>query len=136
MLAAVCVSSAMACGYHSGLENAAFDVVHPKSIGVAVATRQATDRRLLASQPVRATTVSLWGGNYRDAVRQLQMLDDKVAHVAPRMGTGNAWTFSFVYVRTCLWAQYTVRSDGATVMVHAPAAASNDIVVLSDERPR
>lgn len=128
-----CVTSALACGYHSGLENAAFDVVHPKSIGVAVAIRQATDRGFLESRPTPVTLASLWGGDYRDAVRQLQELDEKISRAAPEMNDGEDWKFAFVYVRTRLWAQYTVRSDGATVMVHTPAAASSEIVVLSDE---
>lgn len=77
--------------------------------------------------------VSLWGGGYRDAVRQLQDLSEKISRVLPQTENGESWDFAFVYVRTRLWAQYAVRSDGATVMVHTAAAASNEIVVVSDE---
>jgi hypothetical protein len=76
---------------------------------------------------------SPWGGGYRDAVRQLQDLNAKLSRVASRMDNGKSWKFAFVYVRSRLWAQYRVRSDGATALVHTPAAANSEVVVLSDE---
>lgn len=137
-LVAAGAGGAAACGYHPGLSTATFDAVHPRSLGVAVAIHRAQDRGILPAEPAAPAFQGFPGQGYRHAVRELQDLQARLAHGAPRSGPdgaaqGEPWRFAFVFVRSRLWAQYTVRPDGTSVEIHTPPADKGETVVLSDE---
>jgi hypothetical protein len=75
-IALVYTPSAMACGYHPGLANPAFDAVHPKSLSVAMAIRQATIGGVLETQTTTAALPTFAGVGYRRAVHQLRSKRD------------------------------------------------------------
>lgn len=129
-----CAGSALACGYHPGLTNSAFDVVHPRSLSVAMAIRRAQDNGILRADPAILVSQGFPGDGYRSAVRQLKELEERLARIAPAFNKGGTWHFAFVCVRSRLWARYTVRPDDASAVIHTPPANDSETVVLSDER--
>ena len=133
LITSVCASGALACGYHHGLANSTLEAVHPKSLSVAVAIRRAVNRGALENSSKTTALPTFAGGEYRQAVRQLRGLEEKLARIAPRFQAEESWRFAFVFVRSRLWAQYTIRPDGASAIVHAPAAGDGETTVLSDE---
>lgn len=126
---ALCIRGAMACGYHPGLSNAPFDVAHPQSLSVALAVRQATDSGVLEPW----STSSLFGAEYRSAVKQLRSLQKKLARVPSSAKGGESRHFAFVFVRSRLWAQYMVGPNGTKAVIHTAAARDGEVVLLSDE---
>lgn len=124
---------ALACGYHAGLTSDTFDAVHPRSLGVAVAIHKAQGEGVLPADPPAPRLQSFAGNGYRQAVSELRELQARLAEVAPRLDKDETWRFAFVFVRSRLWAQYTVRPDGASVEVHTAPADKGETVVLSDE---
>jgi hypothetical protein len=123
---------ALACGYHSGLANAAFDVAHPRSLAVAVAIRQAADRGVLDKREEPAK-LALFGAGYRRAVRQLHELEDRLARVASRLDSLESRQFALVLVRSRLWTRYVIHAGDVKAVVHTAAADDSETVVLSDE---
>lgn len=132
-LLATGAGGALACGYHPGLTSDTFDAVHPRSLAVAVAIHKAQGSGVLPADPPAPTLATFAGNGYRHAVGELRGLQERLAQVAPRLDADGTWRFAFVFVRSRLWAQYTVRPDGASVEVHTPPAAAGETVVLSDE---
>lgn len=132
-LVATGAGGALACGYHPGLSATTFDAVHPRSLGVAVAIHRAQDRGILPAEPAAPAFQSFTGEGYRHAVRQLRDLQEHLSQVAPGLHADGAFRFAFVFVRSRLWAQYTVRPDGASVEIHTQPADKDEAVVLSDE---
>ncbi|MGR7994443.1 hypothetical protein [Xanthobacter sp. ZOL 2024] len=130
-LLAAGAGAARACGYHPGLSSDTFDAVHPRSLGVAVALNRAQNDGMLPPAP--AGLPGFPGQEYRRAVRELQELQERLTRVAPRFAAAHGWRFAFVFVRSRLWAQYTVGPEGARVEVHTPPAGAGEAVVLSDE---
>jgi hypothetical protein len=127
------ICGAVACGYHPGLANAPFDVVHPQSLNVALAVRRAQEQKLLQDQPATTKMAALLGVGYRRATRDLEALGQRLGHVAPRFADGGSRGFALVLVSSRLWSDYDVKDGDATVVVHTPAANENKTVVLSDE---
>lgn len=129
---------ALACGYHPGLSSDTFDAAHPRSLAVAVALHRAQTDGLLPGEPATPALQGFPGADYRHAVRELQQVQERLARVAPRFdketaGRDGSWRFAFVFVRSRLWAQYTIRPDGASIEIHTPPARPGEAVALSDE---
>ncbi len=127
------VHGAMACGYHPGLSSATFETVHPKSLAVAVAIRQAKDGGLLPAIPGSASLPTFAGVGYRNAVAELRQLRDRLAHAASTAETGRDVRFALVFVQTRLWTQFAIAPGATEATIHAPPAGDGETVVLTDE---
>lgn len=125
-----CLQGALACGFHPGLASNTFDVVHPRSLGVAVAVARATRSGQLRV-PEKPALPTFVGSDYRQAVDELRALQDRLDRAAT--AGGGTVDFALVFVGPRLWTTYHVRPDGAGAEIHVAASGIDQLVVLTDE---
>lgn len=124
-LLAVQLGAAWPCGFHGGLGNT-FQPMHPKSIGVALAVRDAVVAGLVEPpvDPVQAGRAGYWR-----AVGHLKGLQRALS-------SGNYESLtpvSILFIDSGLWARLTPSSDGLAMDVHTEGAKDGDVVIVTSE---
>ncbi|XIA63474.1 hypothetical protein ACFIOY_30790 [Bradyrhizobium sp. TZ2] len=119
------VGAAASCGFDSGLGNT-FTPMHPKSLGVAFAVRDAVTSGTIeaATDPASAGQAGYWR-----AVGQLTSLQRALsaAHAEGRMAV------SVLFIDSGLWARLTPSADGLAMDVHTEGAKDGDVVIVTNE---
>jgi hypothetical protein len=113
---------ASACGFHGALGNS-FAALHPRSLDVAIALRDAADTGLLDRAAFTPRASDLFA--YHRAVRRLQRLGNAVA------GSEGPLRFSLLLVESALWSNFTSTADGVIFSVHAEGPRPADQIVLT-----
>lgn len=128
------LQTVLACGYHAGLADARFDVVHPKSLSVAVALRKASlSNHLDVALPTESKLPTFVSKGYAIAVRQLTELRSRLAHGTARLDEDDARRFALVFVRSRLWSEYAGQGQDIALTVHTPPTTDPTPLILSDE---
>ncbi len=128
------LQTVLACGYHVGLADARFDVVHPKSLSVAVALRKASlSGHLDVTLPTESRLPTFVSKGYATAVRQLTELRSRLAHGTARLDQDDARRFALVFVRSRLWSEYVGLGQDIALTVHTPPTNKPTPLILSDE---
>jgi hypothetical protein len=117
----------LACAF-DGVFDGSLGFVHPRSIEVALAIRNAVDDGLLAPTalaPLPQGASGLW-----QASEQLKRFGRKCASVSGR-GQG-ALDIALLLSQAALWTRYGVTPNGCETLVHAKGPEPLDTVVVTD----
>lgn len=119
------VGTAMPCGFDRGLGNT-FTPMHPKSLGVAFAVRDAVTSGTIeaATDPASAGTAGYWR-----AVGHLTALQ-RAFSAAPAEGQV---AVSVLFIDSGLWARLTPSANGFAMDVHTEGAKNGDVVIVTNE---
>jgi len=120
------VGSATACGFDGILLNG-FDALHPKSIDVSIAIRNAYEAGIVdksAVQPITPGSAGYWRavGHLTDLQRWLSF--DELSRERP--------TISVLLVDSSLWSRIT-GTGPQSLQVHTAGAQDNDVILLTNE---
>ena len=119
------VGAAAPCGFDGGLGNT-FTPMHPKSLGVAFAVRDAVTSGMIeaAADPASAGKAGYWR-----AVGHLTALQRALsaAHAEGRVAV------SVLFIDSGLWARLTPSTDGFAMDVHTEGAKDGDVVIVTNE---
>jgi hypothetical protein len=128
LFAVHCLSvPAKACAF-DGIFDDSFGVPHPRSIEVAVAVRRAVKDGMLppsALEPIVPGIAGLWR-----ATGRLHALKGRLSSI---VASFPVVSIAVLLIDSGLWTRFTRVSAGYSSQIHAPSAASGDIVVVSDE---
>lgn len=127
-LLAMLARDAAGCGYHGALGDN-FTALHPRSIEVAVALREAADAGKIDSEILAPKNMNLFG--YHRAVRRLQQLGDALT-ASLQSGTATS-AFTLLLVEAALWTRYVPEGPQVRTSVHADGPQDNDVVVVTGE---
>ena len=113
------------CGFHSAIGNN-FSAMHPKSIDVALAVRDAVVAGMIepAADPAAAGNAGYWR-----AVGHLTTLH--AALTAERADVSGP--ISVLFIDSGLWARLTPKVDGLTMDIHTAGAQPGDVAVITSE---
>ena len=129
MLAALLLSGAVGpaspCGFDGPLGNN-FSAMHPKSIGVALAVRDAVVAGVI--EPAADPAVAGRAGYWR-AVGHLTALQRALSS-AP---TERPMPVSVLFIDSGLWSRLTPAMNGFAMDVHTDGAKESDVVVVTSE---
>ena len=118
------VSSSSACGYHGTLGNG-FSALHPASLSVAIALREAIDRGALKElKPVPSLAAFAQAGRRIEHVRRALAGAMYIGYAAPPI--------ALLLVEPGLWTRYLVDAM-LSVQMHAPGPSAGDVVVVTGE---
>jgi hypothetical protein len=117
--------AAAPCGFDSGLGNT-FTPMHPRSLGVAFAVRDAVMAGTIeaAADPASAGRAGYWR-----AVDHLTALQHALsaAHAEGRVAA------SVLFIDSGLWARLTPSTNGFAMDVHTEGAKDGDVVIVTNE---
>jgi len=122
-------SLVQACGF-DGVFEGNFGVPHPKSIEIAVAMRRAVAEGMLppsALEPIVPGPTGLWR-----ATGHLHALERRLSAVALSVSFPVA-SMALLFIDSGLWTRFTRVAGGYASQIHAFAAGSEEIAVVSDE---
>lgn len=113
------------CGFHGAIGNN-FSAMHPKSIGVALAVRDAVVAGVIepAADPAAAG-----GAGYWRAVGHLTAF--RAALSAARVK--ESVPVSVLFIDSGLWARLTPTADGLAMDIHTDGAQPGDVAVITSE---
>jgi hypothetical protein len=117
-----------ACGFHGAMGDG-FSAMHPRSLEVAFAVREAADQGRLdaALLDVRAAGVL---GVVR-ATKHLRELGLQLGENPEAWSAAPSMTLLFV--ESALWARYARSAQGMTPQVHIQGPEAGDVVVVTSE---
>ena len=113
------------CGFHGAIGNN-FSAMHPKSIDVALAVRDAVVAGVIepAADPAAAGNAGYWR-----AVGHLTTLH---AALTPERSEVSA-PISVLFIDSGLWARLTPKADGLAMDIHTAGAQPGDVAVITGE---
>ena len=128
MLSGALSSPASACGF-DGILDGNFSALHPRSMTVAFAIREAVDLGFVdrsAVDPVVPGSAGYW--------RAVSHLDEFAGRLssAPSQN-GKATTISILLIDSNLWARLTPSSKGYDVRAHTNGAHDEGVVIITNE---
>jgi hypothetical protein len=117
-----------ACGFDGAL-GAGLSALHPKSISVAIAVRDAAGKGALdpaAILPIERGPKGYWraAGHIRDFQRRLS------TEGAP---SGERAFISLLFVESALWSRLAPTSEGYEVALHTAGPTPGDVVIVTNE---
>jgi hypothetical protein len=122
---------ALACGFHGGLDES-FSAMHPRSLGVAFAIRDAVEGRAIQRSVLEP--VSPGGRGYWRAVGRLNTLTALLSASANHpSSTVPARTISVLFIDSGLWSRIAIDPGGLQLEVHTKGAQPGDIVIVTSE---
>jgi hypothetical protein len=122
------IGGAAACGFDSILGNS-FSAMHPKSIGVALAIRNAVEAGALdrsATDPIAPGSAGYWR-----AVKHLNAFQRLLAAAPDHAEVRTAITV--LLIDSGLWTRLTPKAGGFDMTVHVDSARPDDVVVVTNE---
>lgn len=131
MLAALCcltAGPALGCAYH-GIPDLQLQGLHPGSLSVAVALRNAADAGVIDADALVVPVGR--GGLHIDTVRRLQAFRSAIAAYAEADKLPQS--FSLVFVESSLWTRYTRAGQQVRADIHNDGPANEEAVVLTGE---
>ena len=128
VMSLVAFNRASACGFDGMLGNG-FSAMHPKSITVALALRDAIDTGVMEQGSVEPIVEGKAG--YWRAVGRLSVLQRRLAIAAVQ--SPQAISISVLFVESRLWARLTPSSSGFDMQAHTDGAQSGDVVLVTGE---
>ncbi|MCB0256488.1 MAG: hypothetical protein KDI55_22440 [Anaerolineae bacterium] len=128
VLGLACAHSALACGYHGAIGNY-LAVMHPDSLVVAVALRQAAEAGTVDYSDLAVATRR--PGMYLDVVRRLHQFRSAFTSVAADEDRG--LVFSVGLVESGLWTRYDVSGGEAEADIHSEGPREGEAVVLTGD---
>ena len=124
----IAMPSAAACGFHGPIEGN-WTPLHPKSIDVAVAVRQAADAGLLDASLLDARAAGPMG--VLRATKQLRALG---LYFSGSAGSSSAPPpMTLLFVESSLWTRYAPTQGGMTPQVHVQGPERGDVVIVTSE---
>ena len=125
LLLAAQIGAAAPCGFDSPLGNT-FTPMHPKSLGVAFAVRDAVTSGTIeaAADPASAGQAGYWR-----AVGHLTALQRALSAAHAEGGA----TVSVLFIDSGLWARLTPAANGFAMDVHTDGAKDGDGVIVTSE---
>lgn len=125
LAAVVATSPGAACGYHGALGNG-FSALHPRSVDVAIAIRQAVDENLLDGETVKPKLVDLFA--LSRATARLDRLRGALQPLASDMAMPS---FSLLLVESGMWSRYVVEEGSVRLVAHIDAPSAGEAVVVT-----
>lgn len=121
-------SVAIACGFDGAL-GANFSALHPGSLAVAFAVRDAVAKGLLdraAIAPIERGPKGYWR-----AASRVQGLQRLMSAARPAGGAGAS--VSLLFIESQLWSRLTPQPDGYQTDLHMSGPTSGDVVIVTNE---
>jgi hypothetical protein len=113
------------CGFHGAIGNN-FSALHPKSIDVALAVRDAVVAGVIeqAADPAAVGNAGYWR-----AVGHLTTLHAALAGIRKEASA----PISVLFIDSGLWARLTPKADGLTMEIHTAGVQPGDVAVITSE---
>lgn len=118
-------SPAASCGYHGALGDG-FSALHPRSIGVAIAIREAADEHVLDRESVSPKLVDLLA--LHRATARLDRLRNSLQALTAGMAIPS---FSLLLVESGMWSRYVIEGDTIRLIAHVDAPPAGEPVVVT-----
>jgi hypothetical protein len=119
---------ALGCGF-DGMLDGSFSALHPKSIAVAFAIRDAVEAGTVeksAIDPIVPNSAGYWR-----AVAHLNAFQQRLSAAAAQSQPHIAMTVLFI--DSNLWTRFTPAAEGFDIDVHASGALPGDVVLVTSE---
>jgi hypothetical protein len=118
-----------ACGFDAPLGNS-FSAMHPRSIAVAFAIRDAVDDKMVAKSVLDPIVPGAAG--YWRAVRHLIRLQGRLSE-ANESALAKSISISVLFIDSNLWSRFNPSQQGWGVQVHTTGAQPRDVVMVTSE---
>jgi len=118
----------VACGFHGGLDGS-FSAMHPRSLGVAFAIRDAVEAQAIPSSVL--DPISSGGAGYWRAVGRLNALTALLS--AAQHASDPAQAISILFIDSGLWSRIEPGNDGLRLVPHTNGAHTGDVAVVTSE---
>ena len=123
-------AGAYACGFHGGLDSS-FSAMHPRSLGVAFAIRDAVEAQAIPAAVL--DPVSSGGTGYWRAVGRLNALTAQMSAAQLSSESASAQAISILLIDSGLWSRIEPGNDGLHLVPHTNGAHIGDIVIVTSE---
>jgi hypothetical protein len=125
VLLALQAGPAAPCGFHGAIGNN-FSALHPKSIGVAIAVREAVVAGIIepAADPAAAGGAGYWRAVGHLTALRAVLSAARVQASAP---------LSVLFIDSGLWARLTPTAAGFAMDIHTGGAQPGDVAVITSE---
>jgi hypothetical protein len=133
LLLSLCGAAAppvVACGFHGGLDNS-FSAMHPRSLAVAFALRDAVEAQAIPSSVF--DPISPGGAGYWRAVGRLNALTALLSAGQHASESAPAQAISILFIDSGLWARIELGNNGLRLVPHTNGAHSGDVTIVTSE---